>query len=103
MKQLAKKIAIYSRGVIRLFIYKVDILDRLKAAGISTYSLTKKHGVPAATVQKLRVGDTSISLLTLDRICGLLECQPDALIKWVPDDSKPDSSTPGSQTNPQNG
>lgn len=77
-----------------MFVYKIDILEQLKNAGISTYSLIKKYGVPSATVQKLRAGDTSISLLTLDRICGLLECQPGTLIKWVPD-SEAGAAAPG--------
>lgn len=72
-----------------MFVYASNVLEKLKELGISTYSLTKKYKVPAATVQKLRAGDTSITLVTLDRLCGLLGCQPGDLLQWVPDQLGP--------------
>lgn len=36
-------------------------------------------------VQKLREKNTAISAATIDKLCGLLGCQPGTLLQWVPD------------------
>lgn len=68
-----------------MLIYRFDVLEKLKEKGITTYSLTKKYGVPPSTVQKLRTGNATISASTIDRLCALLHCQPGTLLQWVPD------------------
>lgn len=76
-----------------MLIYKFDVLEKLREKGISSYSLTKTHGIPPSTVQKLRTGNATISAATIDRLCTLLHCQPGTLLQWVPggddEESKP--------------
>lgn len=64
--------------------YKFDVLEKMKERGFSTYSLNKKYGFSTGTIQKLRQWDTNVTLTTLDKICGLLRCQVDDLLLWVP-------------------
>lgn len=75
-----------------MLVFKFDVLEKLKDNGFSSYSLIKKYGFSTTTVQKLRDGDATISAATIDRICGLLHCQPGTLLMWVPDGGGPDSS-----------
>ena len=69
-----------------MFRYKTGIHDLLKEAGYSTYRLRKEKLLPESTVQKLRTGDTSITLGSLNVICNILRCQPGELIEWFPED-----------------
>ena len=68
-----------------MLVFKFDVLEKLKESGFSSYSLIKKCGFSTTTVQKLRSGDATVSASTIDRICGLLHCQPGTLLKWIPD------------------
>lgn len=66
--------------------YKIDILEALKEAGYSTYTLGKVDKVlPWSTIQKLRAGNTKITLETLNVVCNLLHCQPGDLLEFIPD------------------
>lgn len=66
--------------------YKFDVLEKLKNIGISTYTLTKTYKISPATIQKLRENDCNISTLTINKLCGMLKCQPGDLLEWLPDD-----------------
>ena len=70
--------------------YKVDIMAALKEAGYNSYRLQKERLLSSTTVQKLRHGDTTLTVENLNAICDLLECQPGELLEWYRD------STPGS-------
>ncbi len=70
--------------------YKIDVLQALKEAGYTTYRLQKEKLISAGTVQKIRSGDTSLSIDKVNVLCDLLECQPGELLEWYRD------STPGS-------
>ena len=45
--------------------YKIDILDELKKAGYSSYRMRNKKILSEGTIQKLRTGDTSITVSVL--------------------------------------
>ncbi len=62
--------------------YKIDILQELKKAGYSSYRLQKEKLLPASTLNKLRSGDTTITVVSLNAICDMLECQPGDLLEW---------------------
>lgn len=62
--------------------YKIDILHALKGAGYNTYRLQKEKLISASTTQKLRHGDTSLTIENLNTICDMLECQPGDLLEW---------------------
>ena len=66
--------------------YKTDILAELKKAGWTTVRIRKERIVGESALQKMRTGDTSISLGTLEAICDILQCQPGNLIEWVPNE-----------------
>lgn len=69
-------------------IYKVDILDRLKQAGYTTYRIRKEKLLSESTVQKLRAGNEPLSWDNIDTICKLLNCQPGDIMEYVEDESK---------------
>ena len=66
--------------------YKIDILAELKKVGWTTVRIRKEKIVGESTLQKMRTGDTSVSLATLGAICDILQCQPGDLIEWVPNE-----------------
>lgn len=63
---------------------KVDIIEALKSAGYSTYRIRKGNILGQATIQKLRNGGLP-SWGELNKVCGLLDCQPGDIIEYVPD------------------
>ena len=67
--------------------YKVDIIEKLKEAGYSTYRLQKEKLLATTTLVKLRNGKTTITVESLNAICDMLECQPGDLIEFVEDDT----------------
>jgi putative transcriptional regulator len=62
--------------------FKIDVLEALKAKGYTTYTLRKENILSQSTLQKLREGK-GLSWENIERICGLLECQPGDLIEYV--------------------
>lgn len=68
-----------------MIIYRFDVLEKLKDIGITSYTLTKGYGFSPTMVQKLREKNTSINAATINRLCGLLHCQPGDLLEYVPD------------------
>ena len=62
--------------------YKVDILDKLKKIGFSSYKLRKDKIIGEAMIQKLRNGEL-ISWSCINKICELLECQPGDILEYV--------------------
>jgi len=66
--------------------YKVDILAELKKEGFSSYRMRNKKILSEGTMQKLRVGNTNITISVLNEICDLLDCQPGDLLEFVPDE-----------------
>lgn len=62
--------------------YKVDILDKLKKIGFSSYKLRKDRIIGEAMIQKLRNGEL-ISWSCINKICELLECQPGDILEYV--------------------
>ena len=59
--------------------YKIDILQKLKNIGISSYRLRQDKLLGEATIQKLRNGEL-VSWENINTICNLLNCQPGDLI-----------------------
>ena len=66
--------------------YKIDILAELKSIGYSTYRMRHQKILSEGTMQKIRNGDTTLTLENLGVICGLLHCQPGDLVEWVEDE-----------------
>ena len=66
-------------------IYKVNIIDKLKSAGYSTYRIRKEKIFGEATLQKIRNGEP-VSWENISAICALLDCQPGDIMEYVEDE-----------------
>ena len=62
--------------------YKINILNALKEKGYNTNRIRTEGLFSQSTLQKLREGK-GLSWENIERICGLLECQPGDLIEYV--------------------
>ena len=67
--------------------FKVNILDKLKAAGYSTYRIRKDKLLSESTVQKLRSGE-ALSWENIESICRLLNCQPGDIMEYMEGDAE---------------
>ena len=65
--------------------YKINILLELKMAGYPSTRLRQEKIIGESTIQKLRTGNTSINLGSLEIVCQILHCQPGDLVEWVED------------------
>ena len=68
--------------VVKLIVYKVDILKALSEAGYNTYRIRNEKVFPEGVLTKFR-HNGGISTMTLDKLCSILKCQPGDLIKWI--------------------
>lgn len=66
--------------------YKFNVQEKIKEAGYSTYRLRREKILSEGTIQKLRSGNTTITLESLNIICNLLRCQPGDILEWVPEE-----------------
>lgn len=64
-----------------MIVYK-NIIERLSAAGYSTYRIRKEKIIPESTMQKIRVNGT-ITTGTINRLCELLHCQPGDIMEYT--------------------
>ena len=58
--------------------------ETLRRKGISQYALIKDYGVSTGTLDALRK-NRSITLNTLNDLCGLLQCGIEDIIQYHPD------------------
>jgi DNA-binding Xre family transcriptional regulator len=65
---------------------EVKIKERAEGRGITTaYQLQKALEVQPSVAARLFKGEfTKIDLGTLDKLCRVLKCQPDKLLKYEP-------------------
>ncbi len=63
--------------------YKVNILEKLKEAGYSSYRLRQEKVLSEGTLQKMRSGNIAITLESLGVVCDILHCQPGDIVEWV--------------------
>jgi len=65
-------------------IYKINILQALKAAGYNSQRIRMEKIMGQATLQQLRNGEL-VSWKTINTICKLLHCQPGDIMEYVED------------------
>ncbi len=70
-------------------IYKIDVLEKLKERGYSTYRLRKEKLLGEATIQSLRENKL-VSWENIGRLCSLLECQPGDIIMFSEEENEPE-------------
>lgn len=63
-------------------IYKIDVLEKLKERGYTTYKLRKEKLLAEATIQNIRNG-VLVSWENISRLCALLDCQPGDIVEYV--------------------
>lgn len=61
--------------------YKIDVLAALKDAGYTTYRIRREKLFPESALQQFREGKI-VSLNQIEKLCGLLHCQPGDLLKY---------------------
>ena len=57
---------------------------KLNLDNMSTYKLIKEHHISSSTINRLR-HNKAISTATVDKLCGILSCYVDDIIKFLPD------------------
>lgn len=67
-----------------MLVYKIDVLSALKSKGFNVARMRKEKRLSEATIQNLRDGKM-VGIKSVDSICGMLGCQPNHFIKYIPD------------------
>lgn len=67
--------------------YKVDVVAALKEKGYNSSKIRKEALLGQSTLQKLREGK-GVSWDNLERLCGMLGCQPGELIEYAEETEK---------------
>ena len=73
--------------VLKVFVYKFDVLETLKESGYNTTRLRKEKLLGENAIQSLRRGEM-VGIIALEKICSLLDMQPGNIIKYVGDENK---------------
>ena len=56
--------------------------------GITTYTLRKDKVVGNETLRKLKGNTGIIDTRTIDKLCGVLDCQPGDIMEYIPEDGE---------------
>lgn len=64
-----------------MLVFRFDVLQALKARGISTYYLRNKTTIGQKTVADIKRGVVP-GIKSIDILCGLLDCQPGDMIEY---------------------
>lgn len=59
--------------------------DTMRKRGISQYDLYEHYGLTRSLLDKLR-HNKNLEVLTLDRLCEILECDFDEIVEHIPDE-----------------
>ena len=78
------KCVLNGRGDDLMFVYKTNIMEKLRKAGYNPSRIHHEKILPDGTVQKLRTGEM-IGIITLEKLCALLNVQPSSIIRHIPD------------------
>lgn len=73
--------------VVKMFVYKFDVLETLKESGYNTTKLRKEKLLGENAIQSLRRGEM-VGIIALEKICSLLDMQPGNIIKYVENEEK---------------
>lgn len=64
-----------------MIVYRIDVLQALKAAGYNTTRMRKEKLLGENAIQSLRKNEM-VGMLALDKICFLLDMQPGDIIAF---------------------
>ena len=65
--------------------YSVDVLALLKEKGYTTYRIRKENLITEKSLTAMRHGKP-IHWTTIEKICELLDCQPNDFLEYVKDE-----------------
>ena len=57
----------------------------MEEQGISTYTLIEKYGINPRTINNLK-HNKGITVYTLERLCNILNCKPNDILEFIPDE-----------------
>ncbi len=57
----------------------------LKEKGITTYKLIKDHNISRSLLDRLK-HDKPISTVTLNDLCGILDCRVEDILEYIPEE-----------------
>lgn len=58
----------------------------MKERGITQYDLYTKHNMNRSQLNRLK-HDKNVTVLTLDRLCNILNCDISDIVEHIPDDN----------------
>lgn len=64
--------------------YKVNVLEKLKAAGYNTTRIRKEKIIGQSYLTQIRNGEI-VSWAAIETICKLLNCQPGDIVEYIDD------------------
>ena len=56
----------------------------MEQKGITTYALINRPGINPRPIHTLK-HDKSITMFTLEKLCMILDCQADRIVRFLPD------------------
>ncbi len=65
-----------------MLVYKINVIEKLKEKGFSTYKIRKEKLIGEQQLQKIRNGEIA-SKETLNTLCKILNCQPGDLLEYI--------------------
>ena len=66
--------------------FKIDIVKELSGKGLTTSAVQRTCVIPPSTWAGIKKGQCTMTMSTLSRLCALLDCQPEQLIYYAPDE-----------------
>ncbi len=66
-----------------MLIYKINVIDALKAAGYNSTRILKENILSQSAMQKIRTNEM-IGIKTLEQLCDILDMQPGDIIENKP-------------------
>lgn len=61
--------------------------NAMKQKGITTYTLINQYKINPRTIHNLK-HNQSITMFTMEKLCRILDCQAEGIVKFVFDDEK---------------
>lgn len=62
----------------------------MEKRNISTYKLIKEYEFSGRTINNLK-HNISVTMITLCRLCEILQCTPNDIVEFIPEDIKKES------------
>ena len=66
-----------------------NVIKMLSDNGWTSYRIRNEHIIPEGTMSRIRNGKP-ITTTTIDTICKLCNCQPEDIIRYIPDSERRD-------------